>query len=96
MGCGAVCCQSPNAVKIWCVNGYQGPGFRGPCQIGADGVDDKSPAGGVSATVGWLVGWAEKGSAQTVFALNLEIHEPRHIASRMKLTQQLLSDVGAT
>jgi len=62
---------------------------------GLIGVDDKSPAGGVSATVGWLVGWAEKGSAQTVFALNLNIREPRHIASRMKLAQQLLSDVKA-
>jgi beta-lactamase class D len=36
---------------------------------GLIGVDDKSPAGGVSATVGWLVGWAEKGSTQTIFAL---------------------------
>jgi beta-lactamase class D len=62
---------------------------------GLIGVDDKSPAGGVSATVGWLVGWAEKGSTQTVFALNLDIREPRHIASRMKLAQQLLSDVQA-
>jgi hypothetical protein len=30
-----------------------------------------------------------------VFALNLDIVEPRHIASRMKLTQQLLSDINA-
>jgi len=41
------------------------------------------------------VGWAEKGSTQTVFALNLDIHEPRHIATRMKLAQLLLADVGA-
>src|SRR5260370_972516 len=53
-------------------------------------------SGGVSATVGWLVGWVENDRAQTVFALNLEIGEQRHIASRMKLAQQLLSDIGAT
>ena len=63
---------------------------------GLIGVDDKSPAGGVSATVGWLVGWVENGRARTVFALNLDIREQRHIASRMKLAQQLLSDIGAT
>ena len=62
---------------------------------GLIGVDDKSPAGGVSATVGWLVGWAEKASTVTVFALNLDIREPRHIASRMKLAQRQLSDLGA-
>jgi beta-lactamase class D len=60
---------------------------------GLIGVDDKSTAG--SATVGWLVGWAEKDRTQTVFAVNLDIVEPRHIASRLKLTQQLLADIKA-
>jgi beta-lactamase class D len=46
-------------------------------------------------SLGWMVGWAEKGSAQTVFALNLDVREPRHIADRMKLTQACLSDIGA-
>jgi beta-lactamase class D len=46
-------------------------------------------------SLGWLVGWAEKGSAQTVFALNMDCKEPRHIADRMKLTQQCLTDIGA-
>jgi beta-lactamase class D len=46
-------------------------------------------------TLGWMVGWAEKGSANTVFALNLDIREPRHIADRMKLTQQCLAEIGA-
>src|SRR5580700_10588446 len=46
-------------------------------------------------SLGWMVGWAEKGSAQTVFALNLDCTEPRHIADRMKLTQQCLTDIGA-
>jgi beta-lactamase class D len=63
---------------------------------GLIGVDDKSPADGASATVGWLVGWVESSRAHTVFALNLDIREPRHIASRMKLAQQMLSDIGAT
>jgi beta-lactamase class D len=45
--------------------------------------------------LGWLVGWAEKGSEQTVFALNLDCREPRHIADRMKLAQQCLTDIGA-
>jgi beta-lactamase class D len=46
-------------------------------------------------SLGWLVGWAEKGGAQTVFALNLDVREPRHIADRMKLAQQCLADIGA-
>ena len=46
-------------------------------------------------SLGWLVGWAEKGGAQTVFALNLDIREPRHVADRMKLAQQCLTDIGA-
>jgi beta-lactamase class D len=46
-------------------------------------------------SLGWLVGWAEKGSEQTVFALNLDVREPRHIADRMKLAQQCLADIGA-
>jgi beta-lactamase class D len=46
-------------------------------------------------SLGWLVGWAEKGANQTVFALNLDCTEPRHIADRMKLAQQCLTDIGA-
>jgi len=46
-------------------------------------------------SLGWVVGWAEKGSANTVFALNLDVREPRHIADRMKLAQQCLTDIGA-
>jgi beta-lactamase class D len=46
-------------------------------------------------SLGWVVGWAEKGGAQTVFALNIDIREPRHVASRMKLAQQCLTDIGA-
>jgi beta-lactamase class D len=46
-------------------------------------------------SLGWVVGWAEKGNEQTVFALNCDVGEPRHVASRMTLTQQCLSDIGA-
>jgi beta-lactamase class D len=46
-------------------------------------------------SLGWMVGWAENGSAQTVFALNMDCSEKRHIADRMKLTQQCLADIGA-
>jgi beta-lactamase class D len=46
-------------------------------------------------SLGWLVGWAEKAGAQTVFALNLDVREPRHVADRMKLAQQCLTDIGA-
>ena len=46
-------------------------------------------------SLGWMVGWAEKGSAPTVFALNMDCPEPRHIADRMKITQQCLGDIGA-
>src|SRR5882724_9356374 len=33
-------------------------------------------------SLGWMVGWGEKGPAITVFALNLDIREPRHVADR--------------
>ena len=46
-------------------------------------------------SLGWLVGWAEKGSAQTVFALNMDCPEPRHVADRMTLAQACLRDIGA-
>jgi beta-lactamase class D len=46
-------------------------------------------------SLGWMVGWAEKGSAQTVFALNMDCPEPRHITDRMTLTQACLRDIGA-
>jgi beta-lactamase class D len=46
-------------------------------------------------TLGWLVGWAEKGGADTVFALNLDVREPRHIADRMNISQACLKAIGA-
>lgn len=46
-------------------------------------------------SLGWMVGWAEKGSANTVFALNMDCAEPRLVAERMKITQLCLSEIGA-
>jgi beta-lactamase class D len=46
-------------------------------------------------SLGWMVGWVEKGGDQTVFALNLDVREPRHIAARMTIAQQCLADIVA-
>jgi beta-lactamase class D len=46
-------------------------------------------------SLGWLVGWAEKAGASTLFALNIDVREPRHIAARMKLAELCLGDIGA-
>jgi beta-lactamase class D len=46
-------------------------------------------------SLGWMVGWAEKGSAQTVFALNMDCVEPRLIPEPMALTQTCLKDIEA-
>jgi beta-lactamase class D len=46
-------------------------------------------------SLGWIVGWAEKGAARTVFALNLDVREPSHVAARMTLAQQCLTEIGA-
>ena len=45
-------------------------------------------------SLGWMVGWVEKGTVSTVFALNMDCLEPRHIADRMTLTQACLTDIG--
>jgi beta-lactamase class D len=46
-------------------------------------------------SLGWMVGWVEKGDAQTVFALNMDCKEPRHVADRMTLAQACLKDIGS-
>ena len=46
-------------------------------------------------SLGWMVGWVEKGSQQTVFAMNMDCKEPSHIAARMTVTQQCLADIVA-
>jgi len=64
-------------------------------KTGLTGVTDKNMTDGTKTSVGWLVGWAETGNAQTVFALNLDVREPKHSASRMTIAQRCLSDIGA-
>ncbi len=44
---------------------------------------------------GWLVGWAEKGAEHTVFALNMDCPEDRHVAARMPVVQACLTEIGA-
>jgi beta-lactamase class D len=46
-------------------------------------------------SLGWMVGWVEKGDTPTVFALNMDCLEPHHIADRMTLSQACLRDIGA-
>lgn len=46
-------------------------------------------------SLGWMVGWAEKGSQQTVFAMNMDCKQQSHIAARMTVTQQCLTDIVA-
>ena len=46
-------------------------------------------------SLGWMVGWAEKGSQQTVFAMNMDCKDPAQIAARMTVTQQCLTDIVA-
>lgn len=45
--------------------------------------------------LGWLVGWVEKGSAVTVFAMNMDCKTPAQIDARMTVTQQCLTDIAA-
>lgn len=46
-------------------------------------------------SLGWVVGWAEKGAQQTVFAMNMDCKTPEHTPARMTVTQQCLTDIGA-
>ena len=65
-------------------------------KTGLVGVDDRNSTDiSAGTSVGWLVGWAQKSSEQTVFALNLDVREPKHLAARMKIAQQCLADIGA-
>jgi beta-lactamase class D len=52
-------------------------------------------AQGGQPPLGWVVGWAEKGSQHTVFAMNMDCKTPEHIPARLTATQQCLADIGA-
>ncbi len=45
--------------------------------------------------LGWLVGWVEKGSAVTVFAMNMDCKTKELVDARMTVTQQCLTDIVA-
>jgi len=47
-------------------------------------------APGSKATLGWLVGWLERGAKAYIFAMNIDVREPRQLALRMPLTKTLL------
>ena len=42
-----------------------------------------------------MVGWVEKGDTNTVFALNMDCIEQRHVDGRMATTQACLRDIGS-
>jgi beta-lactamase class D len=46
-------------------------------------------------SLGWMVGWVEKGSSATVFAMNMDCQNKDQIAARMTVTQQCLADIVA-
>ena len=46
-------------------------------------------------SLGWMVGWVEKGNDRTVFAMNMDVRDPSQIAARMTITQQCLADIVA-
>jgi beta-lactamase class D len=56
---------------------------------GLSGAEQGKPS------VGWMVGWVEKGSSQTVFAMNMDCKDASQIAARMTVTQQCLTDIVA-
>ena len=56
-------------------------------KTGAVGI---SVAPGSKATMGWLVGWLEHGSKPYIFAMNIDVREPKQLALRMPITKALL------
>jgi beta-lactamase class D len=53
------------------------------------------PAEAGRPAFGWMVGWVENGNAATVFALNMDCIEQRHVDGRMATTQACLRDIGS-
>ena len=51
--------------------------------------------GAEQGALGWMVGWAEKGNQQTVFAMNMDCKNQDQIAARMTVVQQCLADIVA-
>ncbi len=64
-------------------------GKEQPVKTGLLGAETGKPS------LGWVVGWAEKGSSVTVFAMNMDCKTPEHIPARLAITQTLLGKIGA-
>lgn len=64
-------------------------------KTGLIGVDSKPQGEQVRSSVGWIVGWVEKGAEATVFALNMDIRDGHHTAARMTVAQRCLAEIGA-
>jgi len=47
-------------------------------------------APGGKATLGWLVGWLEHGQKAYIFAMNIDVREPRHLSQRLPIIKALL------
>jgi beta-lactamase class D len=45
--------------------------------------------------IGWVVGWVERGDNAYLFALNVDILKPEHIAARLDIAKAVLKDLGA-
>jgi beta-lactamase class D len=45
-------------------------------------------------TIGWLVGWAERGERAYVFALNIDVATPEQGAARMEIVKAALREMG--
>jgi beta-lactamase class D len=57
-------------------------------KTGAVGV---TAAPGSKATMGWLVGWLEQaGKPPYIFAMNIDVREPKQLALRLPITKALL------
>jgi beta-lactamase class D len=59
--------------------------FRG--KTGAVGI---GVTPGSKASLGWLVGWLEQGTKAYIFAMNIDVRDPKQLALRMPLTKTLL------
>ena len=44
--------------------------------------------------IGWIVGWGERGDNAYLFALNIDIAKPEHIAARLGIAKSVLKDLG--
>jgi beta-lactamase class D len=45
---------------------------------------------GSKATVGWLVGWADHANKPLIFAMNIDVRDPKQLALRLPLAKTLL------